>query len=227
MSRPVGRDTRHNKPLNRGAGLSYNHPMPQTPTPAAEPAPASTAAAATAAPPKDLPARVEAALLTLDRAITPAKLAEALGGFDVKHVEKAIDTLNGEYAKTGRSFRIEKVAGGCRVLTLPQYAEVLTDLHKTRHEGKLSPAQLETLAIVAYKQPILRTQVEAIRGAASGEVLRALMDRHLVKIVGRAEEIGRPMLYGTTKQFLEVFGLAGLKDLPQVEALNAGKEPRL
>jgi len=108
-------------------------------------------------------------------------------------------------------------------MTLPQYAEVLNSLHKTKQDSRLSPAQLETLAIVAYKQPILRAQVESIRGAASGEVLRALMDRHLVKIVGRAEELGRPMLYGTTKQFLEVFGLAGLKDLPQVEALNAGK----
>jgi len=176
-----------------------------------------------AKPPADLPARVEAALLTLDRAITAGKLADALGNLDPKAIERAIDTLNADYEKTGRSFRIEKVAAGYRVMTLPKYADVLTSLHKTKQDSRLSPAQLETLAIVAYKQPILRAQVEAIRGAASGEVLRALMDRHLVKIVGRAEELGRPMLYGTTKQFLEVFGLASLKDLPQVEALNAGK----
>jgi segregation and condensation protein B len=173
--------------------------------------------------PDDLPARVEAALLTLDRAITAAKLGEALGGLDAKQVEDAIAQLNRAYEATGRSFRIERVAGGYEVLTLPQYADVMASLHKTRQDGRLTPAQLETLAIVAYKQPILRSQIEAIRGAASGEVLRALMERHLVKIVGRAEEIGRPMLYGTTKQFLEVFGLSSLKDLPQVEALNQGQ----
>jgi len=174
--------------------------------------------------PDDLPARVEAALLTLDRAITAAKLGEALGGLTAGQIEDAIAKLNAEYENTGRSFRIERVAGGYEVLTLPQYADVMASLHKTRQDGRLSPAQLETLAIVAYKQPILRSQIEAIRGAASGEVLRALMERHLVKIVGRAEEIGRPMLYGTTKQFLEVFGLSSLKDLPQVEALSQGKD---
>ena len=175
--------------------------------------------------PKDLNARVEAALVTLDRAITAGKLGEALGGLEAgvtpKAVEAAVDQLNQDYEKTGRTFRIEKLAGGYQVMTLPKYADVLASLHKTRQDSRLSPAQLETLAIVAYKQPILRAEVEAIRGSASGEVLRALMERHLVKIVGRAEEIGRPMLYGTTKQFLEVFGLATLKDLPQVEALNA------
>ncbi len=190
--------------------------MPETESPPQAPAPAVQA-------PDDLPARVEAALLTLDRAITPAKLAEALGGLSAKQIDDAIAALNTDYEKTGRSFRIERVAGGYEVLTLPQYADVMASLHKTRQDGKLSPAQLETLAIVAYKQPILRAQIEAIRGAASGEVLRALMERHLVKIVGRAEELGRPMLYGTTKQFLEVFGLSTLKDLPQVESLNAGK----
>jgi len=173
--------------------------------------------------PDDLPARVEAALLTLDRAITAAKLGEALGGLTAGQIEDAIAKLNAEYENTGRSFRIERVAGGYEVLTLPKYADVMASLHKTRQDGRLSPAQLETLAIVAYKQPILRSQIEAIRGAASGEVLRALMERHLVKIVGRAEEIGRPMLYGTTKQFLEVFGLSSLKDLPQVQALNQGQ----
>jgi len=105
-------------------------------------------------------------------------------------------------------------------MTLPTYADVLDALHKKRSESKLSPAALETLAIIAYKQPVLRAEVESIRGAASGEVIRSLMERHLIKIVGRAEEIGRPMLYGTTKTFLEVFGLSNIKDLPQVEQLK-------
>ncbi|MEM9914673.1 MAG: SMC-Scp complex subunit ScpB [Planctomycetota bacterium] len=169
--------------------------------------------------------KVEAALLTSDRAMTSGKIAEALGlNFPggSKPVNEAIAKLNGEYEATGRAFRIEQVAGGWQVMTLPEFADVLAALHKTKAQSKLSPAAMETLAIVAYKQPVLRADLEAIRGVACGETLRSLMERHLVKIVGRAEEIGRPMLYGTTKQFLEIFGLASLKDLPKVEELRQG-----
>ncbi|MEM1097776.1 MAG: SMC-Scp complex subunit ScpB [Planctomycetota bacterium] len=170
--------------------------------------------------PEDFDLRVEAALITAERPMSAGKLAEALGLGSSKPVSEAVDRLNGHYEEAGRSFRIEAVAGGYRVLTLPQYGEVMAALHRKKDTGKLSPAALETLAVVAYKQPVLRTDVEAIRGVACGEVLRALMERHLVKIVGRAEEPGRPMLYGTTKQFLEVFGLSSLKDLPEAEGLN-------
>lgn len=169
--------------------------------------------------------KVEAALLTSERALTSGKIAEALGlNFPgaTKPVNDAIARLNGEYEETGRAFRIEQVAGGWQVMTLPEYADVLAALHKTKAQSKLSPAAMETLAIVAYKQPVLRAELESIRGVACGETLRSLMERHLVKIVGRAEEIGRPMLYGTTKQFLEIFGLASLKDLPKVEELRQG-----
>ena len=166
--------------------------------------------------------RVEAALLTSERALTAGKLAEALGFAASKPVTDAIQRLNEQYGETGRAFRIEQVAGGWQVLTLPEYADVLAALHRTKSQGKLSAAALETLAIVAYKQPVLRTDLESIRGVACGETLKSLMERHLVKIVGRAEELGRPMLYGTTKQFLEVFGLSSLKDLPKVEELRGG-----
>ncbi|MEM1444863.1 MAG: SMC-Scp complex subunit ScpB [Planctomycetota bacterium] len=170
--------------------------------------------------PDDFDLRVEAALITAERPMSAGKLAEALGLDASKPVSEAIDRLNTHYEDTGRSFRIEQVAGGYRVLTLPAFGDVMAALHRKKDTGKLSPAALETLAVVAYKQPVLRTGVEAIRGVACGEVLRALMERHLVKIVGRAEEPGRPMLYGTTKQFLEVFGLSSLKDLPDAEGLN-------
>ncbi len=165
----------------------------------------------------ELALKVEAALLTTDRPMTAAKLSDLLGGLGAKAIQDAADQLNQVYEKSGRSFRIEKVAGGLQVLTLPQYADVLSELHKNRAQTRLSPAAMETLAIVAYQQPIMRAQIESIRGVACGEVLRSLMERHMVKIVGRAEEIGRPMLYGTTKGFLEVFGLSNLKDLPKVE----------
>lgn len=171
--------------------------------------------------PEDMDARVEAALMTSERAITASRVAEALGAPGAgKAVEESIAALNEEYERNGRSFRIEKVAGAWQVVTLPIYADVLDGLKRKQDTGRLSASQLETLAIVAYKQPIVRADIEAIRGAASGEVLRVLMDKHLVKVVGRSEEIGRPMLYGTTKQFLEVFGLGALKDLPQADELK-------
>lgn len=172
--------------------------------------------------PEDLDARVEAALMTSERPMTTGRIAEALGiAGSGSAVEEAIGALNEQYERNGRSFRIEKVAGAWRVVTLPKYADVLDGLKRNKQQdGRLSASQLETLAIVAYKQPIVRAQIEAVRGAASGEVLRVLMDKHLVKVVGRAEEIGRPMLYGTTKQFLEVFGLGSLKDLPPTDELK-------
>lgn len=182
---------------------------------------ASTGLAPTeAADQKQLGLQIEAVLMTTERPLASSKLSELLGKAGVSAVNTAIDQLNQLYADSNRSFRIESVAGGWQIITRPEFADVLAALHKTRLQAHLSPAALETLAIVAYKQPILRAQIEAIRGVASGEVIRGLMERHLVKIVGRAEELGRPMLYGTTRTFLERFGLADLKDLPKLEDLR-------
>jgi segregation and condensation protein B len=169
--------------------------------------------------PDTLDGRVEAVLMSVERAMSAAKLAEAVGAGGARAVQEAIERLNDFYEQSGRSFRIEQVAGGFQILTLPEHRDVVAAVHRTKSDNKLSPAALETLAIIAYKQPIMRAQIETIRGVASGEVIRALMDRHLVKIVGRAEEVGRPMLYGTTKTFLELFGLASLKDLPSAQEL--------
>jgi segregation and condensation protein B len=137
-------------------------------------------------------------------------------------VEAAIATLNEAYARTGRSFRIEPVAGGYRIMTLPEFAPLLASVQKLRAAGRLSRAAVETLAIIAYKQPLTRAHLEAIRGVSCGEVLRSLMERRLVTIRGRAEELGRPILYGTTREFLDAFGLASLKDLPSVAELQTG-----
>ena len=168
----------------------------------------------------DLSLRVEAALMSTDRPLSANQLSQLLGEVGVKAVNQAVEELNKIYVDTGRSFRIENIAGGWQCLTLPRFAPVLRAMHKTRQSMKLGPAALETLAIIAYKQPILRADVEAIRGVACGEMIRGLMERRLVKIVGRAQELGRPMLYGTTKTFLEVFGLSSLKDLPKPEDLH-------
>ena len=172
----------------------------------------------------ELPAYVEAAVFASDRPLTPLRLAEALGS-TAKAVQTAVDTLNAEYEATGRSFRIERIANGLQVLTLPRFASLLERVNRSRSQSKLSPAAMETLAIVAYKQPIVRAEIEAIRGVACGETLRALLDRHLLRIVGRAEELGRPMLYSTTTAFLTTFGLASLKDLPKPEDFGKHDDP--
>jgi segregation and condensation protein B len=164
---------------------------------------------------------MEALLLSTHHPLTAGRLAELLDLEATRPVRKAIEQLNEQYASAGRCFRIEQVAGGYQILTLPEYGDVLKKLHQKEGDAKLTKAALETLAIVAYKQPILRADIEAIRGVACGETVRSLMEKHLVKIAGRAEEPGRPILYGTTKRFLELFGLNSLKDLPQPE--NAAK----
>jgi segregation and condensation protein B len=172
-----------------------------------------------AQPSRGVELSVEAVLMTVDRPIPTSRIAELLELDSAKPVSAAIKSLNTFYEQHERSFRIEQVAGGYQILTLPRFKSLLSGLHRTRGDNKLSPAAMETLAIIAYRQPVLRADIEAIRGVACGEVVRSLMDKHLVKITGRAEEIGRPMLYGTTRRFLEVFGLSSLKDLPKNEEL--------
>ncbi len=163
---------------------------------------------------------VEAILFATDAPLPAAKIAEIAGAGNAREVKKHIAALNEDYEQRGAAFRIEEIAGGFQMLTLPVYNEWLGKLLQVRRETRLSQAALETLAIVAYKQPILRADVEAIRGVAVGEVLHRLRELDLVKIVGRADDIGRPLLYGTTKKFLDVFGLGSLDDLPKDEELN-------
>ncbi len=176
-----------------------------------------------AAPPEDSEVSaasvVEAILFATETPLPAPKIAEIAGDGNARDVKKHIATLNETYAQRGAAFRIEEIAGGFQMLTLPVYNDRLSKLLQVRRETRLSQAALETMAIVAYKQPILRADVEAIRGVAVGEVLNRLRELNLVKIVGRAEEIGRPLLYGTTKKFLDVFGLGSLDDLPQDQEL--------
>ena len=175
---------------------------------------------------------VEAVLFASERAVTAGRIAEALsitaeeGGARVIH--DAVDRLNEVYEKTGRSFRIEKVAGGYRAVTTSEFADAIAAFQAGKAQRRLSRAALEALSIIAYRQPVTRAEVEAIRGVACGEVLRSLLERRLIAITGRAEEVGRPMLYGTTKRFLEVFGVASVRDLPAPEGFKpkAKAQPR-
>lgn len=163
---------------------------------------------------------VEAILFASDKPLSAAKVS-GIGEMDgVRVVRKAVEDLNEQYERSGRAFRIVEIAGGYQMQTQPEYNEVISRLSASRRESRLSQAAMETLAVVAYRQPVLRADIEAIRGVACGEVLRGLMEKNLVHIAGRAEEIGRPILYGTTKHFLEIFGLADLKELPKIEQLR-------
>ncbi len=173
--------------------------------------------------PSRLNAAVEALLLTCDRAVAAGRASQMLieaglpeADASISAVRQAVEELNASYEASGRSFRIEAVAGGYRVMTVAEFAPVAAVVRGARENARLSRAAVETLSIIAYRQPITRTDIESIRGAATGEVLRTLLEKRLIAIVGRAEELGRPMLYGTSRRFLEVFGLASIRDLPPV-----------
>jgi segregation and condensation protein B len=162
---------------------------------------------------------LEAILFATDEPLTDGKLA-GIVETTTKQVRESIESLNAKYVAENHAFRIEQIAGGYQMLTLNTFNFWLKKMLRARSDNKLSPAAMETLAIIAYKQPVIRADIEAIRGVAVGEVVRSLMYKGLVKIAGRAEILGRPMLYGTTKKFLEIFGLNSLKDLPKAEELK-------
>ncbi len=169
-------------------------------------------------------ARVEAALLVSDGPLTARRLMQLATLADVAEARRLIDRLNLAYDRDGTAFRIERVASGYRLLTRPLFAFWLGKLHHRQAELKLSPPALETLAIVAYRQPMTRAEVESIRRVQCADMLKHLMDRSLVRIAGEEDTLGRPFLYETTRQFLELFGLRDLGDLPQAEVL---RKPRM
>ena len=169
-------------------------------------------------------ARLEAALLVAGQPLSPRKLAQFAALADAREVRELIEQLNVSLERTRSTFRIERVASGFQLLTLPIYAPWLDRLHHRQAHLKLSPPMMETLAIVAYRQPATRADIEAVRGVQSAEMLKQLMERGLVKIVGEDDSLGRPYLYGTTRQFLELYGLTNLNELPMSEALRRREE---
>ena len=163
---------------------------------------------------------VEAVLFAADDPVTPASIAKAIEGVRPSTVKKTILALKEDYEGRDAGFEIVEEAGGWTMLTREDFAPYVRALRKAAESRKLSAAALEALAVVAYKQPVQRAEVEDIRGVGSGPMLRSLMEKGLVKITGRAEALGRPLLYGTTKQFLKIFGLGSLKDLPKTSEVG-------
>jgi len=164
-------------------------------------------------------ARVEAVLLVAGSALTFRRLAQLATLADLSEAREIVSRLNESYDRTGSAFRIEVLATGCRLLTRPQFALWLDRVHQRQARMKLSSPMLETLALVAYRQPVTRAEVEKIRGVQSSDMLKQLMERGLVRIVGEDESLGRPFLYGTSRQFLEEFGLASLDEMPKADVL--------
>lgn len=165
-------------------------------------------------------ARLEAVLLVADSALSARRLAQVAMLADATEARTLINRLNAAYESVGTPFRVERVAAGYRLLTLPQFAFWLGKLHHREADLKLSPPAFETLTVIAYRQPITRADVEAIRGVQCSEMIKQLMERGLVRIGGEDDSLGRPFLYETTRRFLETFGLRDLEDLPLAERLR-------
>ena len=170
--------------------------------------------------PENLKRVLEALLFVAEEALSLRRLAEITGASPAE-IKEAVAELEADYDQAGHAFSIEDIADGFRMLTRPEYSGYCGKLFASRRRSVLSSAALETLAIVAYKQPVTRAEVEAIRGVDCAELLRSLIDKGLLRVAGRDDSLGRPLLYGTTKEFLEHFGLQSLKDLPRTRELEA------
>jgi len=163
---------------------------------------------------------VEALLFASPDPLPPERIAALVPGVAADEVVVAVQELREDYARETRSFQIVEVGGGFQLTTKQDYAVWVEKLFESAAKAKLSKAALETLAVVAYRQPVLRSVIESIRGVNVDGVLRTLMERDLVRIVGRGEGPGRPLLFGTTKEFLLQFGINRLSDLPKPEEID-------
>lgn len=174
----------------------------------------------------DLLEVVEAILFVSDEPVTARQIGSVYGEVtgqqppDVATIEAAIERLNEVYLDTGRVFRIHRWAGGYQLATEPRVDPFLRAMFADRRVRKLSLSLLESLAIVAYRQPVSKPEIDAVRGVDAGYALRKLLELGFIEIVGRGEAIGRPILYGTTEKFLAQFGLNRLEDLPSLKELE-------
>ena len=164
--------------------------------------------------------RLEAVLFLAREPMSLRKLAQLANLADATEARTMLQSLRQRYEERGSAFQISQVAGGYRLMSRREFAPWLRPKSAAEQSVRLSTPAMETLAVVAYRQPVLRSEVEAIRGVACGEILKVLLERDLLRIVDRSEELGRPLRYGTTKRFLEVFGLCNLEQLPWADELR-------
>lgn len=160
---------------------------------------------------------IEAVLFVNEKPVTLDQIKKVLETVSIPEIKKEIQEIQQDFERRKNGMTIVEIAGGYQMLSNPLYVSYIREFYKTKHKEKLSKPALETLAIVAYKQPVSRVDIETIRGVNSDGVVVHLIEKELIKIVGRKDVPGRPFLYGTTKQFLEYFGLKSLNDLPKLE----------
>jgi segregation and condensation protein B len=170
--------------------------------------------------PEQLVAVIGAVIFASDEPVDPREVAEALGDVDASEVEGAIRALEERYAAIDVGIGVERIAGGLQLATRPDVAVWVRRYFRERNRTRLSPAALETLAIVAYRQPVTAPEIQAIRGKDPTAALRGLLDKRLLRCLGRKKVVGNPLLYGTSKEFLVHFGLDSLGDLPSIEEFD-------
>ena len=163
---------------------------------------------------------IESILLTATEPVTPGRLVDLLAGYNGRDIREAIDALNAQYEAAGHGIEVVELAGGYQLASRQEYGPWLRKYHKTSRQVRLSPAGLEVLAIIAFKQPVTRIEIDNIRGVSSASVVQTLMELNMVRLAGRSEGIGKPMLFGTTREFLVHFGLRGLSELPKPKELE-------
>jgi len=160
---------------------------------------------------------LEALLFSSEKPLTLEQLKFALDNLETTEIRKTLEELRAEYESANRGLRIIEIAGGFQMITAPDYAIFLRKLHKDRKVERLSRQALETLAIIAYKQPVTRFEIESLRNVNIDGVVKSLLDKDIIRIAGRRKAPGRPFVFGTTKKFLEHFGLKSLEELPKME----------
>lgn len=171
--------------------------------------------------PDELRAIVEALVFAAEEPLTLGDLADLFPQAERETLQQALDDAVAFWEGNGRGLQVLRVAGGYRMTTRPELGEWVRALFRSRNRRRLSPAALETLAIVAYRQPVTTPEIHALRGTDPGGVLQTLLDRRLLRVVGRKKVVGKPLLYGTTQEFLTHFGLNSLTDLPTLEEFGA------
>ncbi|MEK6727261.1 MAG: SMC-Scp complex subunit ScpB [Candidatus Omnitrophota bacterium] len=171
-------------------------------------------------PQDNITSAVEALLFASEKPLTIEQARGCLDNLDPVMLRRVIEDLQSEYEQSNKGMRIIEVAGGFQMITAPNFAPFLKKLFKARHVERLSKPALESLAIIAYKQPLTKLEIESLRNVNVDGVIKSLLDKNLIRICGRKKVVGRPFVFGTTKQFLEYFGLKSLNDLPKMEEFS-------
>ncbi len=173
---------------------------------------------------KELKRIIEAILFTSHNPVLIEEIRNVVPEVDPRNIKDAVAELQSELDSAGRGVCVNAVAGGYQMCTKPELSGWIKKFHQVERKEKLSRAALETLAIIAYKQPVIRSEIEAIRGVGVDYIMKKLLENELIRVMGRKKSVGAPLIYGTTDKFLSYFGLGSLAELPGVEELEVAVE---